>query len=180
MLPLRRLAACVLGLCALQAEGLAQDQPNVVIISIDDAGSVDLGAYGGDAKTPTIGMEMAGHSARFEGDDKLVRDGKPRSDNVWRLDSIVADPGETHDLADAMPKLITSMMTDYEAYADEYGVLPRPEGDFTRTQAAANSTRHTRQNTDRSFSVSTLFDSLLSVLAGFFFIGIFVQGGHDL
>ncbi len=116
-----------------------------------------------------IGMEMAGHSALVRGDYKLLRDGEPHSDNVWRLYNIVADPGETQDLADVMPELFASMMADYEAYADEYGVLPLPEGYSTIKQAVANGSRHTlRKYGPFLFGFSAV--SLAAFIAGGFFL----------
>ncbi|WP_206604704.1 sulfatase-like hydrolase/transferase [Kineobactrum sediminis] len=36
------------------AAGIAQPQPNIVLIVVDDAALMDLGAYGGEARTPHI------------------------------------------------------------------------------------------------------------------------------
>ncbi|MEM0928124.1 MAG: arylsulfatase [Pseudomonadota bacterium] len=88
-----------------------------------------------------VGMEMAGHAALVRGQYKLLRDGEPYSDNVWRLYDIVADPGETNDLAASMPELFDSMMADYEAYTEEFGVLAMPEGYSTAKQLRANALR---------------------------------------
>lgn len=42
-------------LCLAMAPAIAQDQrPNILIVMFDDVGFMDFGAYGGDARTPTI------------------------------------------------------------------------------------------------------------------------------
>ncbi|MEO1656337.1 MAG: arylsulfatase [Pseudomonadota bacterium] len=97
-------------------------------------GAADM-VYGPDEP---VGMEMAGHAALVRGRYKLLRDGAPYSDNVWRLYDIVADPGETNDLAASMPGLFVSMMSDYEAYTEEFGVLPLPEGYSAAKQLVIN------------------------------------------
>jgi arylsulfatase/uncharacterized sulfatase len=38
------------------------------------------------------------------------------------------DPGETRDLSAELPDLFAQMQRDYEAYVQEMGVLPMPEG----------------------------------------------------
>ncbi|MEO1042942.1 MAG: arylsulfatase [Pseudomonadota bacterium] len=96
-------------------------------------------AYGPDEP---VGMEMAGHSALIRGQYKLLRDGRPYSDNVWRLFDIIADPGETNDLAAKMPELFESMMTDYQAYTEEFSILALPEGYSTAKQLNANGIRN--------------------------------------
>ncbi|MEM7741864.1 MAG: sulfatase-like hydrolase/transferase, partial [Pseudomonadota bacterium] len=54
MAPVRWFAALTLGVCAFLGAASAQERPNVVVILIDDVGFMDLGAFGGEAKTPTI------------------------------------------------------------------------------------------------------------------------------
>ena len=57
------LAALSLLLC-FSARAQADDRPNIVIILIDDAGLMDLGAYGGEAQTPNIDA-LAANGAKF-------------------------------------------------------------------------------------------------------------------
>src|SRR3546814_7299096 len=50
-----------------------------------------------------LGYELSGNAALFRGNYKLVRNLPPTGNGRWRLFDIVADPGETRDLAAAMP-----------------------------------------------------------------------------
>ena len=73
-----------------------------------------------------IGYELAGNSALFQGDYKLVRNRDPVGDGRWHLYNIVTDPGEAQDLARAMPERFQSMLALYVQYEDDNGVLPVP------------------------------------------------------
>lgn len=70
-----------------------------------------------------IGMEAAGQCALFKGDLKLVKNGKPYGDAVWRLYNLAKDPGETNDLAPSNPVVFATMKSHYDDYVDQYGVL---------------------------------------------------------
>ncbi|MCP4211019.1 MAG: sulfatase-like hydrolase/transferase, partial [Halieaceae bacterium] len=81
--------------------------------------------YGADE---VVGYELAGHAALFQGNYKIVFNRPPLGDGQWRLFNIVEDPGETHDLAQAMPQLLQRMLSAYDTYARENKVLPIPAG----------------------------------------------------
>ena len=49
-----------------------------------------------------IGMEAAGQSALFKGELKVVRNGRPYGDGIWRLYNLKTDPGETIDLKETL------------------------------------------------------------------------------
>lgn len=83
------------------------------------------GSVHGDAP---LGYELSGNAALFRGDYKLVRNLAPTGDGQWRLYDIKADPGETRDLAAAMPDRFAAMLADYRAYAKANGVLDMPAG----------------------------------------------------
>jgi arylsulfatase/uncharacterized sulfatase len=84
-----------------------------------------VGSVHGD--TP-IGYELSGNAALFRGDYKLVRNLPPTGDGQWRLYDIKSDPGETKDLATAMPDRFAEMRADYAAFAKDNGVLEMPAG----------------------------------------------------
>jgi arylsulfatase/uncharacterized sulfatase len=91
--------------------------------------------YGdGDA----VGYELAGNSALFQGDYKLVRNRGPVGDNQWRLYDIVSDPGETADLRETLPERFASMQRRYQAFAEEHGVLPVADGYNYQRQVVLN------------------------------------------
>lgn len=78
------------------------------------------------AEDETIGYEVGGNAALFRGDYKIVMNRGPVGDGQWHLYNIVSDPGETEDLADAMPERMQVMSRAYEQYVLENGVLPVP------------------------------------------------------
>ncbi len=84
-----------------------------------------VGSVHGDAP---IGYELSGNAALFRGDYKLVRNLPPTGDGQWRLYDIQSDPGETKDLATAMPDRFAAMRADYAAFAKDNGVLEMPAG----------------------------------------------------
>ena len=85
-----------------------------------------------------FGFEVAGHSALYRDNYKLVRTPAPLGDGSWRLYDIVNDPGETTDLAAQMPDLAAAMLADYEAYESRVGVLALPPGYDVQRQVIHN------------------------------------------
>ncbi len=74
-----------------------------------------------------IGVEVAGHSALYKNGNKLVRNGPPYGDNVWRLFNLQNDPGEMKDLAATDKALFDDMMQEYKQYTAKFGVLEMPQ-----------------------------------------------------
>jgi arylsulfatase/uncharacterized sulfatase len=91
--------------------------------------------YGPD---DAVGMEVSGSALLYKDRWKLVRNLAPWGTGAWRLFDIVADPGETHDLAMAEPALLADLQRDYAAYAAAVGVLEVPEGYAMQRQIGAN------------------------------------------
>jgi arylsulfatase/uncharacterized sulfatase len=89
-----------------------------------------------------VGVEVSGQAALFKGDYKLERNNPPYGDGVWRLYDMVRDPGETRDLAEERPDLFSQLMSDYEAYVREMGVLEMPEGYGMYDQLHINTVRN--------------------------------------
>ena len=85
-----------------------------------------------------IGYELSGNAAIFRGDYKLVKNLPPTGTGAWHLYDILRDPGETRDLAAAMPALFATMQADYAAFAARDGVLPMPAGYTAERQINAN------------------------------------------
>jgi arylsulfatase/uncharacterized sulfatase len=79
-------------------------------------------------ETDSIGYELAGHAALFQGDCKLLFTRGALGDGQWHLYDIVRDPGETHDLAEEQPARLQAMLSAYQRYARENKVLEVPEG----------------------------------------------------
>jgi len=86
-----------------------------------------------------VGYELSGNAAIFKGDFKLLRNLPPIGDGQWHLYDLSHDPGETTDLQAQHPELFQQMISDYEAYARDNGVLPMPEGYDPFNQVFINS-----------------------------------------
>jgi arylsulfatase A-like enzyme len=89
------------------------------------------------AQDEPIGMEAAGQAAIFRGDFKLVRNGKPYGDGIWRMYNLKNDPGETKDLAISNAKLFEDLKIDYKNYSTKYGVLEMPK-DYETVEEITN------------------------------------------
>lgn len=94
--------------------------------------------YGEDE---TVGYELTGHAALFQGDYKIVRNLAPLGDGQWRLYNIVRDPGEVNDLSGEMPERFQAMQEAYVKYELENSVLPIPQGYNQRLQIVINMAR---------------------------------------
>lgn len=90
--------------------------------------------YGADEP---VAIAAAGSAALYKGRFKLVREAGPLGDPAWRLYDIVADPGETRDLAAEAPERLAELIADYEAYAARVGVGETPAGYSAERIAAA-------------------------------------------
>ena len=88
-----------------------------------------------------LGYELAGNAALYKGDFKLLRNLPPLGDGEWHLYNMQSDPGEVHDLRASMPQRFLAMQADYQAYAQENGVLIMPEG-YDYIEQTVNYTRN--------------------------------------
>ncbi len=85
-----------------------------------------------------VGYELAGNAALFQGNYKIMMNRAPLGDGRWHLYDIARDPGETVDLSQTQPERFERMLSMYQAYARENGVLPVPEGYEQLRQIALN------------------------------------------
>jgi len=90
------------------------------------------------APDKAIGYELAGNSAVFRGNHKLLRNLPPAGDNQWHLYDLSRDPGETTDLREQLPELYAQLQDEYRKYVEEVGVLPMPEGYNYKRQVQIN------------------------------------------
>ncbi|MEM9744418.1 MAG: sulfatase-like hydrolase/transferase [Pseudomonadota bacterium] len=79
-----------------------------------------VGPYG---ETEAVGIEVAGNVALYRGRHKLVRNLPPYGDGSWHVHDWWLDPGETQDLASPEPQLLTTMLTAYDGWATDMGVI---------------------------------------------------------
>ncbi len=73
-----------------------------------------------------VAQEVAGGSAVFQGDYKLVRNAPPLGDFKWRLYDIKRDPAETKDISAESPELVETLQNAYTDYVRKNGVIEAP------------------------------------------------------
>ena len=78
--------------------------------------------------TDSVGYELAGNAALFQGDYKIVTNRSPLGDGEWHLFNIKTDPGETNDLSAEEPARLQRMLSAYEQYVRDNKVIPVPPG----------------------------------------------------
>ncbi len=83
-------------------------------------------------------IEVSGNAALYKGDYKITRSVAPVGDGRWHLYDLATDPGETTDLADERPESLRELLTAYDAYATEMGVLEMPRGYDSARQIEKN------------------------------------------
>jgi len=86
----------------------------------------------------SLGYELTGHAALFQGDYKIVRNLAPLGDGEWRLHNLVQDPGETRDLRTELPDRFQNMLAAYALFEKENKVLPIPPGYNQARQIVVN------------------------------------------
>ncbi|WP_235927637.1 arylsulfatase [Sandarakinorhabdus rubra] len=87
------------------------------------------------------GYELSGNAVLYQGRWKLVKNLPPYGDGRWHLFDIMADPGETRDLAAAEPARHAAMQDAWQRWARANRVLPMPAGYSAPAQIQANATR---------------------------------------
>jgi arylsulfatase len=70
-----------------------------------------------------VGGEMQGGMWMRQGDLKAVNVPKPYGTGEWRLYDVVKDPGEATDLSTQKPDKLKNLVTAWDRYADEVGVI---------------------------------------------------------
>ncbi|MEY4377314.1 MAG: Arylsulfatase [Pseudomonadota bacterium] len=88
-----------------------------------------------------VGFELSGNAALYKGRYKLGKVLPPMGDGAWHLYDLTADPGETRDLAAALPEKFLELQQDYAAYARANHVLPMPAG-YEATQQVLKNALH--------------------------------------
>lgn len=71
-----------------------------------------------------VGGEMGGGRWMRQGDFKAVLVAKPYGSGEWQLFNVSTDPGETSDLSEAMPEKLTTLISAWNNYAENVGVIP--------------------------------------------------------
>ncbi len=93
------------------------------------------------SESETIGYELAGSSAVFQGKYKLVQNLPPKGSGDWELYDMNADPSEVHNLAEQNPELVAELIRSYTHYVKQNGVVAVPQGYDPLEQVVKNSKR---------------------------------------
>ncbi|MCL4104224.1 UNVERIFIED_CONTAM: hypothetical protein GTU68_035086 [Idotea baltica] len=129
----------ILSLAGVQAPGTRYaGRPVLPMIGRDLSPLLEGSAERVYGENDAIGYELTGHAALFQGDYKLVVNQPPLGDGQWRLFNIAGDPGEVVDLAAQEPVVFQRMLSRYQRYARDNGVLPLPAGYSQMRQLVAN------------------------------------------
>ena len=89
------------------------------------AGTIDR-VYADDEP---VAMELFNSTSARMGDWKAVHDAATDASGVWRLFNVVNDPGENKDLSSQHPEILQKLVSAYEKYAKDVGVVI-PRGDI--------------------------------------------------
>ena len=74
------------------------------------------------------GWELCGKGAIRKANFKAVFIPKPKGPERWQLYDLSVDPGETNDLAEALPAKLDELLIHWDHYTNECGVVPlQPE-----------------------------------------------------
>ncbi len=73
-----------------------------------------------------IGYELHGLSAYIKGDWKILRLPKPFGTGDWELINLKHDPAESHDLSDAKPEKLSELVSAWEEYSKNVGIVYDP------------------------------------------------------
>jgi len=73
-----------------------------------------------------IAYEIGGNAALIKGDYKITLNRGGTNDGRWHLYNIKQDPGETEKLEAIEPAVFSELLSEYETYVRENGVIPVP------------------------------------------------------
>ena len=85
-----------------------------------------------------VADEMFNNSAVWMGDWKAIRHEPPVGDGKWQLVNITDDPSEINNVADQHPEILQKLISAYETYSNDVGVvIPRGQA-FYESLASAS------------------------------------------
>jgi arylsulfatase/uncharacterized sulfatase len=87
-----------------------------------------------------IAYEIGGNAALIKGDYKIILNRSAGNDDdndgQWHLYNIAQDPGETNALETSQAQVFADLLSEYERYASENGVIAVPK-DYHQTEQAS-------------------------------------------
>ena len=113
-------------LLLLSNPSLADERRNIVLIIADDVGFSDIGAFGGEIRTPNLDA-LANEGVRLTNYHAAPTCAPSRSmllsgSGEWELFNLKTDPTETANLATDFPDVMAELVADWDAYAEANGV----------------------------------------------------------
>lgn len=85
-----------------------------------------------------IAYEIGGNAGLIKGDYKITFNRGGQNDNRWHLYNLQQDPGETQAIESQYPAILSDLLSDYERYTQNNGVLPVPDNYDQAKQAGRN------------------------------------------
>ena len=85
-----------------------------------------------------IAYEVGGNAGLIKGDYKISYNRGGQNDNRWHLYNLRKDPGETQAVEHQYPAIFSELLSDYEFYSQENGVVPVPDNYDQVKQASIN------------------------------------------
>jgi arylsulfatase len=87
-----------------------------------------------------IAQELFNNAAVFMGNWKAVKNAPPLGTDRWQLFNLTSDAGENHDLAKEHPEILQKLVSAYDGYAKDVGIVIPQFGNvstaLTTTEAA--------------------------------------------
>ncbi|MEL6944103.1 MAG: sulfatase-like hydrolase/transferase, partial [Bacteroidota bacterium] len=111
----------LVGLSTTANEGYAPIVGKSMLPHIQDA---SIPIYGADEG---VGLEAAGCSAYFLDGYKIVRNHGSLGDQQWRMYHLETDPTETKDISTQEPLIFQTLLTKYDLFTKEVGVVLMPK-----------------------------------------------------
>jgi len=86
----------------------------------------------------TIAYEIGGNAGLIKGDYKITFNRSEQNDNSWHLYNLKQDPGEVQAIENQYPVIFSDLLSQYEKYMQENGVIPVPDNYDQAKQAGLN------------------------------------------
>ncbi|HET6716233.1 MAG TPA: hypothetical protein VFG90_03825, partial [Nitrososphaeraceae archaeon] len=83
-----------------------------------------------------IAQELFNNSAVFMGQWKAVKNAPPLGTDNWQLFNLTSDVGENHDLARQHPDILQKLVSAYDEYSKEVGIVIPDFGNVSTSLAA--------------------------------------------
>ena len=86
----------------------------------------------------TIAYEIGGNAGLIKGNYKITFNRSEQNDNSWHLYNLKQDPGEVQAIENQYPVIFSDLLSQYEKYMQENGVIPVPDNYDQAKQAGLN------------------------------------------